>query len=126
MVNIEEMAYHRSDAIDRCANLGKQFIEHFNKIMTAGGLEDPDFIHHCDAEMATWLNDVRNITLKPKNKRLNSEYLMDWFFTIGSSIDIIIPDEYESIYSNFVAKLLADKNKKVSVALAEAINESEY
>lgn len=42
---------------------------------------------------------------------------------MGSSIEIIITNGYEDIYSNFVVKLLADKNKKVSVALIEAINE---
>lgn len=120
---IFEMAYSRSDAIDRCASLGKQFIKHFIKIMDAGGINDPDFIHHCDIEMFSWLNEVKNIRLKPKNKALNSEYLMDWFFTTGSSIDVVIPESYEDVYSLFVVKLLADKTKKVSVALTEAINE---
>lgn len=124
MFEIAEMAYHRSDAIDRCANLGKQFVEHFIKIMDAGGIIDPDFKHHC-SEMTIWLDFVRKITLKPSNKLLNTEYLMDWFFTIGSSIDIIVPEKYESIYSIFVAKLLADKDKKVSDAFAESIKENQ-
>ena len=50
---IKEMAYNRSDAINRCADLGEQFISHFNKIMDAGDINDPDFIHHC-TEMDAW------------------------------------------------------------------------
>lgn len=124
MFEVAEMAYRRSDAIDRCANLGKQFVEHFTKIMDAGGITDPDFKHHC-SEMTAWLDFVRKITLKPSNKLLNTEYLMDWFFTMGSSIDIIVPEKYESIYSSFVAKLLANRDKKVSDALAESIKENQ-
>ena len=29
---IDEMAYERNDAIDRCASLGKKFIAHFHKV----------------------------------------------------------------------------------------------
>lgn len=79
MVKITEMAYDRSDAINRCAKVGKQFVNHFNKVMASGGMNDPDFIYHCDAEMASWLDDVRKIVLKYNHKRLNSEQLMDWF-----------------------------------------------
>lgn len=127
MFEIKEMSYNRSDAIDRCANLGKQFINHFIKVMNAGGIKDPDFIHHCDTEMAAWFNDVKEITLKPKSKLLSSDQLMDWFFTKGSSIDILLKDDnekYQDIYSSFIAKLLADKNKKISIALIEAIKEN--
>ena len=108
MVKLCEMSYYRSDAIDKCASLGERFIEHFNKIMNTGGLNDPNFVHHC-SEMSSWFNVVNHITLKPKNKLINSEYLMDWFFTIGSSIDIIISDEFEMVYSDFVSKLLANR-----------------
>lgn len=125
MDKIAEMSYNRSDAVSRCAELGEQFVEHFIKVMKAGGENDPDFIHHCDIEMQNWYNKVRTITLKPKKKLLNSDALMDWFFTLGSNIDIIIPEEYEDVYSLFVAKLLSDKNKKVSSALIEAIHEIE-
>lgn len=120
---IKEMAYNRSDAINRCADLGEQFISHFNKIMDAGDINDPDFIHHC-TEMDAWLNKVRKITLKPKNKTLNTELLVDWFFTAGSSIDIIVSkEEYQDIYSSFITKLLVDKHKKVSDALIETLKE---
>lgn len=124
MNKIMEMSYSRSDAIDRCASLGKQFVKHFIKVMDLGDINDPDFIHHCDVEMAAWLNDVKSIRLKSNNKPLNSEYLMDWFFTIGSSIDVIIPEIYEDIYSDFIIILLANKDIKISDALIEAINKN--
>lgn len=81
MIKISEMAYSRPDAISRCANLGKQFINHFNKIMASGGINDPDFLHHC-VEMYHWLNDVRKIVLKHSSKCLNTEQLMDWFLPL--------------------------------------------
>lgn len=124
MIKLREMSYHRSDAIDKCVSLGECFIDYFNKIMNADGLNDPNFDHHC-SEMSSWFNTVNRITLKPKNKLINSEYLMDWFFTCGSSIDIIIPDKFEIIYSDFVSKLLANrKNVDIIRDLTAAIVEN--
>ena len=118
------MAYTSSDAINRCASLGAQFIDHFNNIMDADGKNDPDFNHHTK-EMNNWFNDVQNIRLKPKSLKLNTEQLIDWFFTAGSSIDVLVKEEYQEIYSDFIAKLLTNKNKYVSDILIETIEENE-
>lgn len=99
-----EMAYERNDAIERCANLGKQFIEHFKKVVD-GGVNDDDFGHHCN-EMQVWYNDVKNIVLKYNKKKITNSQLIDWFFTIGSSVEYILDDKYVDFYEDFIIILL--------------------
>ena len=43
---LSEMAMSRRDAINRCCDLGKQFIDHFCKTMHEGK-ESEYFHHHC-------------------------------------------------------------------------------
>lgn len=107
---LHEMAYERRDAINRCADLGKPFIEHFKKIIDTG-IQDKDFNHHCH-EMQTWFNDVKNITLKYNNKHLSNSQLMDWFFTIGSDTETLLEDSYRELYEDFIISLLVNKDVK--------------
>ena len=102
-----EMAYERPDAIDHCASIGKLFIEHFHKLMNEPVNSD-DFDHHCN-EMQSWFNDVKKIVLKYNKKLISNTQLIDWFFTIGSSIEYIIDEPYQDIYEKFIIKLLQDR-----------------
>ena len=104
-----EMAYSRQDAIDKCNVLGKQFIEHFHKIMSSS-FEDIDFNHHC-IEMQAFFDDVKNIKLKQNNKRLSADALINWFFTIGSDVEDEIDEQYQDIYELLYLNLLKDRNK---------------
>lgn len=121
---IQEMSLYKDDAINHCMGIGRQFLKHFNKIMKAGGMYDPDLVHHADVEMTGWLEDVRSVTLKPKARHLTVDQYMDWFFTAGSTPEDFIDDEYIEIYSEFVIMLLDSNNrqKKVSEILEQAIN----
>ena len=97
-----EMSMDRSSAIDRCIGLGKQFVNHFDKIY-----KDPNnkAVNHWISEMENWLDDVNIITLKPSTKHLNHSNKMDWFFTIGSSYEELFKDEKEiDAYSELIEK----------------------
>lgn len=118
MYKIAEQAKQRKYIIDKCEELGKLFIEHFNKTFEAGP-EDRDFKHHC-GEMQTWLDRVRSYTLAQNNKHLNVEEMINWFFTAGSSFeDVTIYTEY---YDKLVVELLADKTKTVEDVMNTVFN----
>lgn len=104
VVQVNEMAYKRTDAIDRCYDLGKKFTEHFRLIVKLGK-EDIDFKHHCQ-ELQAWYDKVKNIKLKETKKFLRISDLWDWFFTVGQSIEDVIPEEqYQDIYEKFYLEL---------------------
>lgn len=108
---IDEMAYERADAIDKCDRLGKQFIDHFHKVY-AGGVSDNDFQHHCQ-EMQAWYDDVKDIILRYNKKRLSNDQLVNWFFTKGSSVEVLFKDDSEGdTYDELMIELLSYKRSK--------------
>ena len=108
------MAYNRKDAIDKCNELGEQFIEHFYTTYTAD-IDDENFLHHC-REMQTWYNKARCMTLKPKDKKLDIDQMVNWFFTAGGSIEYMFNEDDDIIdaYSDFVKYVLTTNNIKES------------
>lgn len=104
MYKINEMALSRSDAIDLCLNLGKEFAEHFVKVVTEG-VNSENFNHHC-SEMQAWFDKVRKIKLKPKGKTLNIEQYIDWFFTVGQNTEDVVGENNVDLYEKLIAKLL--------------------
>ena len=117
--SLNEMAYSRADAIERCANLGKQFIIHFDKIYNESNNNTKQ--HHAK-EMQTWLDDISKIRLTYNNKPLNEKNIYDWFITIGQLISDLFDDEGEAItYEEFVTFLLDYYDKNVIQAL-QAVN----
>lgn len=100
---LNEMAYSRADAMERCYSLGKRFIEHFDKIYKEPYCQAVN--HWCD-EMQGWYNSISDVTLKPKNKHLNRTQMRDWFYTYGSD-----PTEYfdsldeNEVYEEFIDEL---------------------
>ena len=117
---IDEMALSRGDAIDRCINLGKQFIEHFHKVYVEE-IESRDFNHHCQ-EMQSWYDSVSSIRLKTNNKFLTNTQLIDWFFTLGANVeDYLDNDEEVEHYNNFIVELLSNKRSKKVVDVLKDI-----
>lgn len=107
------MALKRKDAIGQCISLGKQFVEHFHKCMLEGKFSN-DFLHHCSEMQAFWDN-VKFIVLKQDSKLINSDDLINWFFTYGSDVEHVIEEEYQDIYEQLYLQLLRDrKNSKVA------------
>lgn len=119
---IKETAYTQSKAIDRCASLGRQFIDHFHKVVEEGD-QSPDFKHHCQ-EMQTWWEDVRDIVLKHNKKRISKVDLIDWFFTKGSSIEIQIKESYQELYEELCVSLISDYSSTVEEILSRLLKES--
>lgn len=112
---IVDMAIKRSDAIDRCISLGEKFIEHFHKIY-----KNPDDINvsHWIGEMQGWLNSVKKLKLKESKDFILKEDLYDWFYTAGSSPDVIVPDMDRGelkIYDEFAMKCLNNNNVRNSI-----------
>ena len=97
----KDSAMKKSDAIDRCTSLGEKFLEHFHKCYNS---DDEELIGHWLGEMNGWLKSVKKIILKESNKPIYLVDLLDWFFTCGSSPEVIIPDMSENeqfAYDNF-------------------------
>lgn len=110
-----DMAMQRNDAIDRCIKLGEKFIEHFHKIY-----KNPSDINvnHRAGEMQGWLNSVKKIKLKESKDFILNGDLYDWFYTAGSSPDVIVPEMDHNelkIYDKFVMKCLINNNVKNSI-----------
>lgn len=77
-----EMSIKRSDAMDKCMELGEKFIEHFNKIYNEN---DEGTIHHHAKEMQAWLNKVLKITLRPNGKYIAMDDIVGWFIEGGTN-----------------------------------------
>lgn len=109
MIRLTEMAYERSDAIDECSRLGNQFILHFKKLFT----DNTSFHHHC-TEMQSYYDKVYKIVLKYNKKKISNNQLIDWFFTVGSSTELLFDnDNEEDIYNMLMVELLANEKSTV-------------
>lgn len=113
------MAMVKADAIELCMNLGKKFVEHFNKVVTEG-VDSPSFSHHCD-EMQAWYGKVSSIVLKHNNKEIRKDQLWDWFFTVGTDIEELIPTEHLDAYENLYLQLSLHSNLLIESILKEVL-----
>ena len=102
----------QNQAIDKCIELGKQFTEHFNKVMKEGK-DAQEFNHHC-SEMRTWFDKVRHMKLKTNNKYISNSKMSDWFFTVGQGVEDVILPEYVDAYEKFYVQLLNNPEKSIS------------
>ena len=113
-----EMAITRSEALDRCQELGKQFIIHFDKIYNEPTSQARN---HWESEMNTWWDKVKDITLKGNKKVLSFSNLHDWFFTACQNIEDFMTSEdketEEEVYVNFIIKLHQNRDMNVSQCL---------
>ena len=101
---LTEMAISRVDAIDKCSQLGKMFVEHFYKVVKEGSYSST-FNHYC-AEMQAWYDSARDITLKSSGKGITKTNLIDWFFSIGKNVEDVVEEEYVDTYEKFYIELL--------------------
>ena len=80
MDSLNEMAFSRQDAIDRCVGLGKKFVEHFDKIYNNRNSID---VEHWATEMESWWNKVKDIKMSSNNRTIRDVDLLNWFFDGG-------------------------------------------
>ena len=114
-----EQALQRKDAVNRCCDLGWEFIKHFHKVVKEG-VYSPTFNHHC-REMQAWWDKVKNIRVSDNKKLISTDNLINWFFTAGSDIESIIKDEYQNTYSKLMLLLLSDYSLSVKEAFKKVL-----
>lgn len=111
---MNEMAMMRVDAIELCMSLGKKFTDHFKEIYIKGK-DDIDFKHHCQ-ELQSWYDKINDIVLKQNNKKISKIQKIDWFFTMGSSLeDIFNNEQIENKYEEFILQLMSSNNLIVDI-----------
>ena len=118
---LTEMAISRVDAIDKCNQLGKMFVEHFHKVVKEGSYSST-FNHYC-REMQAWWDKVKNIRMSDNKKLISTDNLINWFFTAGSDIESIIKDEYQNTYSKLMLLLLSDYSLSVKEAFEKVLSQ---
>lgn len=119
---LNEMAYTRPEAMERCASLGKKFIEHFNKIYNNSKSKD---LNHWCAEMQAWFDSMDDIKLKSTKKALTRAKRNDWFYSFGSTWESFFNDDEaeSSKYEEFIDAL--EKSKDVYISIKEVFNINE-
>ena len=121
ITQLNEMAFDRKDAIERCNSLGTNFINHFIEVF-AKGKNDKDFQHHCQ-EMQAWYDNVSSIVLKHTKKLITTKNLIDWFFTKGSLPKYIFSNHREvTAYNKLIALLTNNRSMKVIDAMIKIID----
>ena len=116
-MQLQEMTYKRSDAINKCYTNGKPFIEHFHECMQDLLANNKELYHHHASEMQDLWDAVKNIKLTSNNKKLLCEQLINWFFAVGSGVEDVIDADYQEIYERFYIELLKDRNAKIVMIL---------
>lgn len=117
-MQLQEMTYNRSDAIDKCYIQGKPFIEHFHECMQDLLDNNKDSYRHYALEMQSLWDAVKDIKLTSNNKKLLCDQLINWFFTVGSGVEDVIDADYQEVYERFYIELLKDRYAKIVVVLA--------
>lgn len=107
---LNEMALDRSDAIDRCVRLGRQFIAHFEKIYNNPHLET---VHHWAKKMQSWFDEIDRIKLRGKSRSLSLPQKINWFYSCGEYYEEIFDNDTNKIemYEDFIDEL--EKTKDV-------------
>ena len=114
---LNEMSYDRKKAIDKCSDLGWQFVDHFNKIWVD---TDNNTKRHYASEMQGWYNEVSRIVLAHNKRKINEKQLYDWFFTVGSIPEVLFEgDEEEAEYYVEFSELVLDEGYSILAALIE-------
>lgn len=117
-ISAKDFVLARTDAMNRCISLGKQFIEHFDKIYS-----DPtnQANNHWIKEMCGWWDSVKQIKLKSTNKPILNGELRDWFFTAGANPQDFMhtaTNEELSAYDSFITNVIN------GVSVEDAIREA--
>lgn len=114
MMQLNEMALSRADAMERCYSLGIKFIEHFHKIYTNPADVS---VNHWENEMQGWFNSIRRLKLKTTGKPLLNRQIIDWFLTACAfPEDVVDMSEDEQIsYDTFCTLLLNNLSVKESI-----------
>lgn len=109
---LNEMAISRSDAIDKCEELGIKFIEYFEKT-----IKEPksSSVNHWMNEMQGWLDRINKFVLTQNKKLILTGDKINWFFNANSTPEILIKDStIASKYEDFIEIIIKNNNVKKS------------
>ena len=93
MLIITGMAMTRTDAIDICIHLGRQFIGLFHKVFATGN-ENQEFNRCCEELQSIW-DRVSLIRIKPYGGRIPYSKMSEWFFRAGAEVADFLENEKE-------------------------------
>ena len=106
--SLDEQAMTRRDALNRCMDLGVQFVGHFDKIYNDN---NEGTVRHHASEMQGWLEQVYKLRLKPNGKGISIDKKFDWFFTSGSDIESLFGNPTEAeVYGDFIESIVSTNN----------------
>ena len=112
----------RRYAVSRCIDFGYEYVELFKKFYEEG-VHSESFELYC-AEMTAKWNNVKDIKMS-NGKNISDSKLVDWFFTSGSVVRDLFPDEAERIvYCKLMNELLKHKDSVISDILEMLLSAS--
>lgn len=79
-----------------------------------------DTLNHHIQEMQSFWDKVKILKFKNTNKLISNSNLMDWFFTMGSDVETILPDSMVDLYEEFMIKVLSDRDRKLIAVKEES------
>ena len=102
--SIQDMAVDRKTAKRICTSFSKRILEHFLKCYR---MPNNDSFEHWTDELGAFIDDKKDIKLKPNNDRIKNEDLVSWLFLNDNKLNVssLSDDEkksYEDFYKNIV------------------------
>lgn len=110
-IPLTEMSMPKSEICYRSSRLGRQFINHFNKVLSDLQSENGSCLNHHCSEMQSWWDYVRNLTYKHNKKYVSNEDMIDWFFSGGGNYEDTVDDI--TVYEQLIHCMLNNKDKSI-------------
>lgn len=79
-IYVRAMSLERSKALRRAGEYSQEMIEHIIKVLAYSDIRELD-VDHWISEIAQWLSDTDNLTVKPKNSKLKKDDIMHTTFS---------------------------------------------
>lgn len=110
-IPLTEMSMPKSEICYRSSRLGRQFIDHFNKVLNDLQSEtNTSLSHHCQ-EMQSWWDYVRHLTYKHNKKYVSDKDMIEWFFSGGGNYEDTVDNV--SMYKLLVDCMLTNRDKSI-------------
>lgn len=110
-IPLTEMSMPKSEICYRSSRLGRQFIDHFNKVLNDLQSEtNTSLSHHCQ-EMQSWWDYVRHLTYKHNKKYVSDKDMIEWFFSGGGNYEDTV--DSVSMYEQLINRMLHNRDKSI-------------
>lgn len=110
-IPLTEMSMPKSEICYRSSRLGRQFIDHFNKVLNDLQSEtNTSLSHHCQ-EMQSWWDYVRHLTYKHNKKYVSDKDMIEWFFSGGGNYEDTVDNV--SMYKQLIDCMLTNRDKSI-------------